>query len=142
MSIFGKIMTRLGLKKEEEVKPSPKKAPPAEPAAEKRGRKQRPEDSRPAPGRSKEIPVVDVVSKLEMMAEENPQELNWRVSIVDLLKLLDLDSSFEARKELAEELGAPADKMDESAEMNTWLHQTVLQKIAENGGNIPRELLD
>jgi hypothetical protein len=86
--------------------------------------------------------MVDVVSKLEHLAAENPQKLNWKVSIVDLLKLLDLDSSFEARKELAIELGCPADKMGDSAQMNVWLHKTVLQKIAENGGNIPKELLD
>ena len=86
--------------------------------------------------------MVDVVSKLEHLAATTPQKLNWKVSIVDLLKLLDLDSSFEARKELAIELGCPADKMSDSAQMNTWLHKTVLQKIAENGGNIPKELLD
>jgi hypothetical protein len=86
--------------------------------------------------------MVDVVSKLEHLAATNPQKLDWKVSIVDLLKLLDLDSSFEARKELAVELGCPADKMGDSAQMNTWLHKTVLQKLAENGGNIPKELLD
>jgi hypothetical protein len=68
--------------------------------------------------------------------------LNWRVSIVDLLKLLDIDSSREARKELAQELGAPADVMTDSARMNTWLHKEVLRRIAQNGGNIPKELLD
>jgi hypothetical protein len=86
--------------------------------------------------------MVDVMAKLKTMADENPQELNWKTSIVDLLKLLNIDSSYEARKELAVELGCPADKMDESADMNTWLHKTVLEKIAENGGNIPLELLD
>ncbi len=88
------------------------------------------------------IPVVDVVSKLEQLAATHPEKLNWKVSIVDLLKLLGIDSSFEARKELATELGCPADMMGDSARMNTWLHKTVLQKIAENGGNIPKELLD
>ena len=58
------------------------------------------------------------------------------------LKLLDINSSYEARKELATELGCPADLMGESAKMNMWLHKTVLNKIAENGGNIPKELLD
>jgi len=75
-------------------------------------------------------------------AAANPQKLNWKVSIVDLLKLLDLDSSFAARKELAVELGCPADAMGDSAKMNMWLHKTVLKKLAENGGNIPKELLD
>jgi hypothetical protein len=60
---------------------------------------------------------------------------------VDLLKLLGLDSSLGARKELATELGCPADKMGDSAAMNMWLHKTVLQKIADNGGNVPTELL-
>ena len=64
-----------------------------------------------------------------------------QTSIVDLLKLLDLDSSLEARKGLAAELGCPKDKMGDSAQMNMWLHKTVLQKLAENGGNIPKELL-
>ena len=85
--------------------------------------------------------AVDVVGKLEGLAAKNPQKLNWKVSIVDLLKLLDLDSSLDARKQLATELGCPADKMGDSAQMNMWLHKTVLQKLAENGGNIPKELL-
>lgn len=83
-----------------------------------------------------------MVEKLEKMAAEKPMELNWKVSIADLLFLLDLDNSYEARKELAVELGCPAEKMDDSAQMNTWLHKTVLEKIAENGGNVPMELLD
>lgn len=87
------------------------------------------------------IGVVDVVAQLEERAAANPQKLNWRVSIVDLLKLLELDSSFAARKELAAELNCPAELMDDSAQMNTWLHKTVLTKIAENGGNIPQDLL-
>jgi hypothetical protein len=83
---------------------------------------------------------VDVVRQLEERARGSG--LNWRVSIVDLLKLLDIDSSREARKELAQELGAPADVMTDSARMNTWLHKEVLRRIAQNGGNIPKELLD
>ena len=85
---------------------------------------------------------VDVVAKLDGLAASNAQKLNWKVSIVDLLKLLDLDSSFKVRKELAVELGCPEEKMNDSAQMNMWLHKTVLQKIADNGGNIPAELLD
>jgi hypothetical protein len=87
------------------------------------------------------ITVVDVVANLEALAKANPEKLNWKVSIVDLLKLLGLDSSLAARKELAVELGCPADNMGDSARMNMWLHKTVLQKLAENGGNIPAELL-
>lgn len=95
-----------------------------------------------SPSEPTAIPVVDVVNKLEKLAAANPAKLDWKVSIVDLLKLLGIDSSYAARKELAVELGCPADKMLDSAQMNTWLHKTVLQKIAENGGNIPKELLD
>ncbi len=83
---------------------------------------------------------VDVVKKLETLSAG--KGLNWKVSIVDLLKLLDLDSSREARNELAQELGAPDEVMNDSARMNTWLHKEVLRRIAENGGNIPQELLD
>ena len=71
-----------------------------------------------------------------------PAELNWRTSIVDLLKLLDIDSSFAARKELATELACPAELMGESAKMNVWLHETMLARLAANGGNVPKELLD
>ena len=85
---------------------------------------------------------VDVVAQLEQKAAASPQKLNWRTSIVDLLKLLDIDSSLTARKELATELGCPANLMGDSAQMNTWLHKTVLAKLAANGGNVPKELLD
>jgi len=88
------------------------------------------------------VPVVDVVAKLEKLSADSAEKLNWKSSIVDLLKLLGIDSSYEARKELAVELGCPAEKMADSAEMNTWLHKTVLAKIAENGGNIPANMLD
>lgn len=87
------------------------------------------------------ISAVDVVAKLEGMAAAHAEKLNWKTSIVDLLKLLGLDSSLAVRKELAAELGCPADKMGDSAQMNMWLHKTVLQKLAANGGNIPAELL-
>ena len=83
---------------------------------------------------------VDVVKHLEQISVG--KDLNWKVSIVDLLKLLELDSSFEARKEMAVELGCPAELMSDSAKMNTWLHKTVLKEIAKNGGNIPANLLD
>lgn len=84
---------------------------------------------------------VDVVSKLEGLAASHGEKLNWKTSIVDLLKVLGLESSLAARKELATELGCPAAKMEDSAQMNMWLHKTVMQKLAENGGNIPQELL-
>ncbi len=87
------------------------------------------------------ISVVDVVAKMDSLAAANAQKLNWKVSIVDLLKLLGLDSSLDARKGLATELGCPSEKMADSAQMNIWLHKIVLQKIADNGGNIPTDLL-
>jgi len=105
-----------------------------------------PPDAAPAPAPSpaetiQPISQVDVVAKLEAMAAANPERLNWKESIVDLMKLLDLDSSLSARKTLATELGCPPEKMDDSAAMNIWLHKTVMQRLAENGGNIPGELL-
>ena len=88
------------------------------------------------------ITAVDVVAKLEELAASHAEKLNWKVSIVDLLKLLGLDSSLTARKGLAAELGCSAQAMEDSAQMNVWLHKTVMQKLAQNGGNIPQELLD
>jgi hypothetical protein len=88
------------------------------------------------------VTEVDVVAKLEDLAASSAEKLNWKVSIVDLLKLLKLDSSLTARKELATELGCPAEKMGDSAQMNIWLHKTILRKLAQNGGNIPQDLLD
>ena len=135
MSFFGKILEKLGLKSAKaEPVPAPAAPPPAfTPTA--------PAAPQPPPP-PQPIEVVDVVGQLEELAAANPQKLNWKVSIVDLLKLLELDSSFEARKELATELGCPAELMGDSAKMNTWLHKEVLKQIAANGGNIPKELLD
>ncbi len=87
------------------------------------------------------IAMVDVVALLTEKAAKHPEKLNWKTSIVDLLKLLGLDSSLAARKELAKELYCPDDKMADSAQMNMWLHKNVLGHIAANGGNIPKELL-
>jgi hypothetical protein len=95
---------------------------------------------RPPPPRA--VALVDVVAQLEQRAATNPQPLNWRTSIVDLLKLLDIDGSMAARKELATELGCPAELMADSAQMNMWLHKTVLAQIAANGGNVPQDLLN
>jgi hypothetical protein len=134
MGFFSNILEKLGIKKAK-AEPAPTPPPVLAPAPG-------PVAAPPPPPRPVEIPMVDVVAKLEGLAAANPQKLNWKVSIVDLLKLLDIDSSFGARKELAVELGCPADLMGDSAKMNMWLHKTVLRKIAENGGNIPKELLD
>lgn len=136
MSLFGKILEKLGLKSAK-AEPAPAPAPKAPPP----GITPTPATPPPPPP-PKPIEIVDVVAQLEKLAAANPQKLNWKVSIVDLLKLLDIDSSFAARKELATELGCPADLMGDSAKMNMWLHKTVLKKIADNGGNVPKELLD
>ncbi len=83
---------------------------------------------------------VDVEAILTKMAAENKEKLDWRKSIVDLMKLLKLDSSLGARKELAKELGYTGD-MNDSAKMNIWLHKQVMQKLAANGGKVPADLM-
>jgi Domain of unknown function (DUF3597) len=85
-------------------------------------------------------PVVDVAAILNGLAAKNPEKLDWKHSIVDLMKLVGMDSSYGARKELAKELGYTGD-MNDSASMNIWLHQQVMKKLAENGGKVPSELL-
>jgi hypothetical protein len=84
---------------------------------------------------------VDVEAILTSMASTSGQTLNWRTSIVDLMKLLGLDSSLAERKELAKELGYTGD-MNDSASMNIWLHKQVMRKLAENGGKVPADLKD
>jgi len=131
MSLFNSILEKLGFrsaaatKKLDEGQPQP--LPQTQPTP----------SAAPASG----IPAIDVVAKLEGLAASHPEKLNWKTSIVDLLKLLGLDSSLNARKDLAAELGCPTQIMADSAQMNMWLHKTVLQKLAQNGGNIPPELL-
>lgn len=98
-----------------------------------------PDDNTPASAPATQ--TVDVVAQLEARAASQSQKLNWKTSIVDLLKLLELDSSLAVRKELAGELGCPTELMGDSAQMNIWLHKQVLTLLAENGGNIPAELI-
>ncbi len=129
MSLFGKILEKLGFKRG-----TAEAAPTTQPTTMTTTT---PVAVAPAP-----ITVVDVVAKLEGLAATHAEKLNWKVSIVDLLKLLGLESSLAARKELAIELGCPSEKMGDSAQMNMWLHKTVLKKLADNGGNIPKDLLD
>ncbi len=86
-----------------------------------------------------EVVVVDVVAVLEEKAAANPEDLDWKVSIVDLMKLLDLDSSYAHRKELAAEVGIEGYHGTE--EQNIALHKAVLAKLAANGGNVPADLL-
>ena len=84
--------------------------------------------------------AVDVAAILDGLAAKNSENLDWKKSIVDLMKLVGMDSSFKARKELAQELNYTGDPND-SASMNVWLHKQVLVRIAENGGKVPQELL-
>ena len=130
MGFFSKILEKLGMGSAAAT-PAPTAAPESPGTA--------PVAPPPPP---KPVALVDVVAQLEQRAAANPQKLNWRTSIVDLLKLLDIDSSLEARKALATELGCPAELMGDSAKMNIWLHKAVLARIAANGGNVPKELLD
>jgi len=165
MSLFSKILDKLGLRKDkEEEKPAatgttgtvgsmphkpaatapakPVKAakPVAKPAPPATAPRAGVQTIAPPPAAPKAISEVDVVKQLEQKAKGTG--LNWKQSISDLLFLLEIDNSREARTELAKELGAPEEVMGDSARMNTWLHKTVMRKIAENGGNIPKELLD
>lgn len=111
--------------------PAPTAAPVAAPAAPA---------AAPAPAAAAAQPV-DVEAILTAMQQQNSQQLNWRTSIVDLLKLLNLDSSLASRKELAQELHYTGDQND-SASMNIWLHRQVMNKLAENGGKVPADLKD
>ena len=85
--------------------------------------------------------MVDVTAILNDLAKKNPEKLDWKKSIVDLMKLVGMDSSFTARKQLAAELHYSGDPND-SAAMNIWLHKEVMKKLAENGGKVPQELLN
>ena len=166
MGFFNKILEKLKLKKAEPV-PTPVSAPakivaserPAGPLAagaaaraqaeaEKAEKAEKvkavafsePVPAKPVVAAPIAVSEVDVVKHLTELSAG--KDLNWKVSIVDLLKLLEIDSSREARNELATELGCPAELMHDSAKMNVWLHKEVLKKIAENGGNIPQSLLE
>lgn len=124
MGIFSNILGRIFGHKPKTTAPTPKSETPpaATPAAAK------PE-------------AVDVTAVLDDMAAANPQKLNWRTSIVDLMKLTGMESSMAERKELADELGYSGDKSD-SAAMNIWLHRQVIRKLSENGGKVPADLMD
>ncbi len=95
------------------------------------------------PGSTPGTPMssVDVAGVLDKLEEDHDEDLEWRKSIVDLMKLLKLDSSLKARKELATELKYTGD-MGDSATMNVWLHKQVMTKLAQNGGVVPAELRD
>ena len=154
MSLFTEILEKLGLKKDKPgAAPVPSGStkqtnkpsmPGSRPGAVANPAASGPADPKliPQTGAAAAAPMseVDVVKKLDTLSAG--KGLNWKTSIVDLLKLLDLDSSREARTELAKELKAPADVMNDSARMNTWLHKEVLRRIAANGGNVPKDLLN
>ncbi|UDF30662.1 UNVERIFIED_ORG: DUF3597 domain-containing protein [Roseateles sp. XES5] len=95
----------------------------------------------PAAGTATSSAPVDVAAIMDAAVKKNGQKLDWRKSIVDMMKALDLDSSLSARKELADELGYTGDKND-SATMNVWLHKALMKALAENGGKVPADLLD
>ena len=120
MSIFGDIMSAIFGR-------SASAAPQAQPA------------STGATAKPAAQTTVDVAAVLDGLAKQKKQKLKWRTSIVDLMKLLDLDSSAAARKRLAEELHYQGD-MKHSAKMNVWLHKQVMIKLAENGGKVPEDL--
>ncbi|MFP3557661.1 DUF3597 domain-containing protein [Paraburkholderia sp. SIMBA_049] len=128
MSIFSTILSKIFPSSHPAVQAAA--APDAAPAA----------DAAPAsaPAAAPAEPV-DVEAILSALAEQNSEKLNWRTSIVDLMKLLGLDSSLGARKQLAEELDYSGDTND-SASMNIWLHKQVMTKLAENGGKVPDDL--
>ena len=128
MSIFGKILGALfGSKAEAAPAGAPAGGGAAAPAGGAGG-------ATAAPAQS-----IDIVPILEKAAAAKKEKLNWRTSIVDLMKVLDLDSSLAARKELAHELGYTGDTSD-SAKMNVWLHKQVMIKVAANGGKVPDDL--
>ncbi|MCD4865430.1 DUF3597 domain-containing protein [Pseudomonas benzopyrenica] len=134
MSLFSKILSKLGIGEAHADTPA---AAPTTGTTDTAA----PAGNPAATGSATSMSQVDVAAKLDGLAAQKGEQLNWKTSIVDLLKLLDLDSSLTARQELAKELNCPADKLNDSAQMNMWLHKAVLQKLADNGGNVPTDLL-
>jgi len=132
MSILGSLMGKILGHSARESEAKVNAARPAAPA---------PAAATPAPAATAAPPVVDVETVLETMAAGTKQTLDWRNSIVDLMKLVGIDSSLANRKALAQELGYTGD-MNDSATMNVCLHKQVLRKLSENGGQVPANLLD
>lgn len=133
MSIFGKIMSA--------IFGSNAGAAPAGTGAATTGSAAPGAASAPArsPTSTSATQSVDVAAIVDKAAAAKGEKLQWRTSIVDLMKALDIDSSFTARKELAKELGYTGDSND-SASMNIWLHKQVMAKLAANGGKLPPEI--
>jgi len=133
MSILGSILGGIFKKKKDDAAP----AAPAAPAPT--ATPVQPQVTAAAATAPQPAPEVDVAGILDFMNDQRDQKLNWRTSIVDLMKLVGLESSLSERKELADELGYTGDKSD-TATMNIWLHKQVMQKIADNGGQLPRDM--
>lgn len=133
MSVFGNILSKIFHRHPAQAAPAPQASAPAPAAAAPA--------AAPAATPAPPPEPVDVEAVLTDLAAKNPQTLDWRHSIVDLMKLLDLDSSLAERKQLAAELNYSGDTND-SASMNIWLHKQVMQKLAENGGKVPDSLKD
>ncbi|NYI00108.1 DUF3597 domain-containing protein [Cupriavidus plantarum] len=123
--------------------PGAQAAPTAAPTAPSGGNQPATGGASGTPGAASPAPLsqVDVEAVMDKAAKEAGQPLNWRTSIVDLLKALGIDSSLDHRKELAKELGYTGDTND-SAAMNMWLHKRVMQELAKNGGKLPKDLTD
>ena len=134
MSIFGSIMSKIFGGGEAAAATSNPQSAPASTSSSISVNASPGSTSATAPGQS-----VDVEAVLTDLSSKNSQQLNWRASIVDLMKLLNLDSSLNSRKELAQELNYNGD-MNDSAAMNIWLHKQVMQKLADNGGKVPDDL--
>ena len=112
----------------------------AAPAATSSAAGPQPAAATPAAAPAGPAKPVDIAAILDGLAAKNPEKLDWKKSIVDLMKLVGMDSSFKARKQLAQELNYTGDPND-SASMNVWLHKQVLIKLSENGGKVPEDLL-
>ena len=138
MSIFGKIKDAIFGKKAEAAEPA---APSASASAIGAAVGAATSAMAAAAETSAAISEVDVEAILSGEAAKAGQDLNWRTSIVDLMKLLGIDSSLANRKELAQELGYTGE-LDGSAEMNIWLHKAVMRELAANGGKVPADLTD
>ena len=138
MSIFGKIKDAIFGKKAEAAEPA---APSASASAIGAAVGAATSAMAAAAETPAAISEVDVEAILSGEAAKAGQDLNWRTSIVDLMKLLGIDSSLANRKELAQELGYTGE-LDGSAEMNIWLHKAVMRELAANGGKVPADLTD
>jgi hypothetical protein len=134
MSIFGSIMGAIFGTKSASASPSPTAASSASSSANAAASSTSAQTTSPS-----EKKAVDVEAVMNDLASKSKEKLNWRTSIVDLMKLLKLDSSLTARKELAKELGYSG-STDDSATMNIWLHKQVMKKLADNGGKVPADL--